>query len=103
MCRCSESSALAENQIKISKIHEQADALTEYENRIALVDRVRKQHDPTANAEVPESDRNHASPLALALPPLDQKAREEHGLTKQPHHQPDMVKRHPRKSECQHC
>ncbi len=73
---------------EIAAIDEEAGGLTEDEDRIVPMDGVDEQHQPPADAQVPEGGRYDARLQALGGEPLDEETAEEEGLSSESDSEP---------------
>lgn len=63
-----------DHKIQVPKINKQSGKLPHDKNRILPVDRISQEGNAAADAEIPESDGEHAFFLTLAFQPLHDKS-----------------------------
>src|SRR5437016_6112813 len=95
LCCSPQQIPFAENKIQIPAVHKKPARLAKDEHRIPLVDGIGEQHDATAEAAIPEGERNDAAALHLALEPLDDKAGGEQRLAREADRKPDPFRGNP--------
>src|SRR5206468_946037 len=85
---------VAEDEVEVARVDEQAGALTQNEDGIAAPERVEQEGQSTADREIPEGARHHALAETLGRDPLDEEARGEEGLSEKSDGEPNLIRGH---------
>src|SRR5215510_3154169 len=85
---------VAQDEVEVARVDEEAGALAQDEDRIAAPQRVEQEGQAAADREIPEGARHHALAQALRRDPLDEEARGEEGLPEKADAEPNLVRGH---------